>query len=167
MKVIITMHLKNICLKNASVPRAQWVKIFVFWLIFNETFRKKFQWNINQNTKDFLSRKCFGKCCWQNGSHLFQPSMICEEYFCTMCGYHIYIYIFFSLFQCMCLYWTCSSTYGFLQNIAMRLPTVRRTCGIPKVPSESQTPYRDMAKIARSRFQWKKKSNDNESWMKL
>ena len=97
MKVIITMHLKNICLKNASALRARWVKIFVFWLIFNKTFRKKFQWNLNQNTKDFLSRKCFGKCCWQNGSHLFQPSMICEEYFCTMCGYHIYIYFLFSV----------------------------------------------------------------------
>lgn len=51
----------------------------------------------------------------------------------------------------LCLYWTTSSLYGLGQNIALRLPRVRALLAIPAAPSDSRTPLRDLARIARER----------------
>ena len=47
----------------------------------------------------------------------------------------------------MSLYWAVSAGYGIGQNILMKLPRVRRHLGIPKTPSESKTPLRDLKKL--------------------
>ena len=47
----------------------------------------------------------------------------------------------------MTLYWSMSSSYGLVQNIALKLPKVRRKLGIPRTPSESKHPFRDLAEI--------------------
>ncbi|XP_031565145.1 cytochrome c oxidase assembly protein COX18, mitochondrial-like [Actinia tenebrosa] len=47
----------------------------------------------------------------------------------------------------MSLYWAASAGYGVGQNILMRLPKVRRRLGIPKTPSESKTPLKDLKKL--------------------
>ena len=52
----------------------------------------------------------------------------------------------------MALYWTCSSVYGLSQNIALSLPKVRRSLGMKISPNESQTPFQDMATIAKKRY---------------
>ena len=53
--------------------------------------------------------------------------------------------IFFpSLSQVMSLYWSVSSSYGLAQNVLFKLPRVRRTLAIPKTPSESKHPYKDL-----------------------
>ena len=49
--------------------------------------------------------------------------------------------------QAMSLYWSVSSSYGLVQNILFRFPRVRRTLGIPRTPSESKHPYRDLLAI--------------------
>eukprot|EP00035_Acanthoeca_spectabilis_P035714 m.35926 g.35926 ORF g.35926 m.35926 type:complete len:458 (+) comp7509_c0_seq1:162-1535(+) len=48
----------------------------------------------------------------------------------------------------VCLYWAVSSCYGVAQNLAFRLPAVRRAGGIPKTLSESDTPFADMGQRA-------------------
>ncbi|KAK2178353.1 hypothetical protein NP493_546g02001 [Ridgeia piscesae] len=58
--------------------------------------------------------------------------------------------------SCMCLYWTCSSLYGLTQNILLKCPSVRRAVGLPKMPSESSTPFRDMWEIAQEKYLRKK-----------
>ena len=45
----------------------------------------------------------------------------------------------------MTLYWSMSSTYGLLQNIAFKFPKVLRALGVPKTTSESKHPFRDIA----------------------
>lgn len=46
--------------------------------------------------------------------------------------------------QVMTLYWATSSSYGLVQNILFNFPRVRRGLKIPRTPSESQTPFRDL-----------------------
>ncbi|XP_064619435.1 cytochrome c oxidase assembly protein COX18, mitochondrial-like [Lineus longissimus] len=60
--------------------------------------------------------------------------------------------------SCMCLYWTTSSFYGLLQNIAFKMPKVKRTLGIPLSPSESSTPFQDMIILAKEKYKWLPKS---------
>ena len=47
----------------------------------------------------------------------------------------------------MSLYWSVSSSYGLAQNVLFKFPRVRRALGIPKTPSESKHPYRDLLAI--------------------
>jgi len=49
----------------------------------------------------------------------------------------------------MSLYWAVSAFFGLTQNIAFKFPAVRRQLGIPKTPSESEHPIRDMRNLAR------------------
>ncbi|XP_064394043.1 cytochrome c oxidase assembly protein COX18, mitochondrial-like isoform X2 [Halichondria panicea] len=51
----------------------------------------------------------------------------------------------------MVLYWSLSSTYGLSQNLLFKYPQVRRVLRIPKTPSESRTPYRDLLVILRDK----------------
>ncbi|XP_064594434.1 cytochrome c oxidase assembly protein COX18, mitochondrial-like [Liolophura sinensis] len=57
----------------------------------------------------------------------------------------------------MCLYWTSSSLFGLAQNIALKIPRVRRAVGIPKTPSESATPFQDMWEVAWTKYTRRKK----------
>jgi hypothetical protein len=52
----------------------------------------------------------------------------------------------------MCFYWTCSSLFGLGQNVALRLPRVRRALRITKAPSESQTPFRDLWSAVKNKY---------------
>lgn len=52
----------------------------------------------------------------------------------------------------MCLYWTTSSLFGLIQFILMQQPRIRRAFNIPKVDGESQTPMRDLMKIAKQKY---------------
>lgn len=61
--------------------------------------------------------------------------------------------------SCMAWYWTCSVLFGLGQNILFQLPSVRRLLRIPITPEESQTPFRDMAKRAKVKYSWKKRSS--------
>ena len=47
----------------------------------------------------------------------------------------------------MTLYWSVSSSYGLVQNVLFKYPKVRRKLGIPKTPSESKQPFRDVLDI--------------------
>ncbi|KAL5018721.1 hypothetical protein ScPMuIL_004443 [Solemya velum] len=58
--------------------------------------------------------------------------------------------------SCMCLYWTSSSLFGLTQNLALKLPRVRRAVGIPASAGESPTPFKDMAEAARRKYFRKK-----------
>ena len=49
----------------------------------------------------------------------------------------------------MSLYWAVSALLGLTQNIAFKFPAVRRLCGIPRTPSESEYPIRDLQNLAR------------------
>ncbi len=51
----------------------------------------------------------------------------------------------------MSLYWSASASFGLLQNISLKFPRVRRILGIPKTPSESATPFKDIASIIAGR----------------
>ena len=51
----------------------------------------------------------------------------------------------------MSLYWSASAAFGLLQNISLKFPRVRRILGIPETPSESATPFKDMAAIVAGR----------------
>ena len=57
-----------------------------------------------------------------------------------------FIYVFW---QAMSLYWAVSALLGLTQNIAFKFPAVRRLCGIPRTPSESEYPIRDLQNLAR------------------
>uniref|UniRef100_A0A182RRV0 Membrane insertase YidC/Oxa/ALB C-terminal domain-containing protein n=1 Tax=Anopheles funestus TaxID=62324 RepID=A0A182RRV0_ANOFN len=46
--------------------------------------------------------------------------------------------------SCLCLYWVTSSAYGLGQNLLLLSPRVRRTVGIPIVPSELTHPYQHL-----------------------
>lgn len=39
------------------------------------------------------------------------------------------------------LYWVASSTFGFVQNLALLSPRLKRLANIPKVNSELEKPY--------------------------
>lgn len=66
-------------------------------------------------------------------------------------------YIISSLFvyilQALSLYWAVSSSYGLVQNVLFRFPRVRRTLAIPRSPSESKHPYRDLLDIIKKKSQ--------------
>lgn len=51
-------------------------------------------------------------------------------------------------FQAMSLYWAVSAFFGLTQNIAFKVPSVRRQLGIPKTPSESEHPFQDLKHLA-------------------
>lgn len=51
----------------------------------------------------------------------------------------------------MTLYWATSSSYGLVQNILFNFPHVRRGLKIPRTPSESQTPFRDLWAIVQQK----------------
>ena len=51
------------------------------------------------------------------------------------------------LMQAMSLYWSVSSSYGLAQNVLFKLPRVRRALAIPRTPSESKHPYKDLLAI--------------------
>ncbi|XP_022107123.1 mitochondrial inner membrane protein COX18-like isoform X2 [Acanthaster planci] len=56
----------------------------------------------------------------------------------------------------MTLYWASSAFYGLGQNILLKSPIVRSALNIPFAPSDSETPYRDMANIVGTRYLWRK-----------
>ncbi|XP_044270525.1 cytochrome c oxidase assembly protein COX18, mitochondrial isoform X1 [Tribolium madens] len=43
--------------------------------------------------------------------------------------------------SCVVLYWTTSSAFGFVQNLILISPKIRRMCKIPQTPSEIEQPY--------------------------
>ncbi|XP_059806075.1 cytochrome c oxidase assembly protein COX18, mitochondrial isoform X2 [Hypanus sabinus] len=45
----------------------------------------------------------------------------------------------------MALYWLTSSCVGLGQNLLLRAPSVRALCRIPKMKSDSDTPFRDLS----------------------
>ncbi|XP_069755450.1 cytochrome c oxidase assembly protein COX18, mitochondrial isoform X2 [Narcine bancroftii] len=45
----------------------------------------------------------------------------------------------------MALYWLTSSCVGLGQNLLLRSPSLRTLCQIPKMKSDSDTPYRDLS----------------------
>ncbi|CAH1794546.1 unnamed protein product [Owenia fusiformis] len=55
--------------------------------------------------------------------------------------------------SCMAWYWLCSSSFGLAQNLLLKSPTFKRAIGVPLIPNESLTPYRDMALAARQRVE--------------
>ena len=55
----------------------------------------------------------------------------------------------FFFWQAMSLYWAVSALLGLTQNVAFKFPAVRRLCGIPRTPSESEYPIRDLQNLAR------------------
>ena len=61
--------------------------------------------------------------------------------------------------SCMSWYWACSVVFGLGQNVFMMLPSVRRAVRIPITPDESQTPFRDMVKVAKVKYSLKKRSS--------
>lgn len=55
------------------------------------------------------------------------------------------------IMQVMSLYWSVSSSYGLAQNVLFRLPRVRRALAIPKTPSESKHPYKDLLAVVKQK----------------
>ncbi|KAM7429708.1 Cytochrome c oxidase assembly protein cox18 [Porites harrisoni] len=53
----------------------------------------------------------------------------------------------------MSLYWAVSAFFGLTQNIAIKVPSVRRHLGIPKTPSESEHPFQDLRNLAQLKGQ--------------
>ncbi|XP_065568285.1 cytochrome c oxidase assembly protein COX18, mitochondrial-like isoform X2 [Artemia franciscana] len=50
------------------------------------------------------------------------------------------------------LYWTVSNSLSIAQNLALLTPGFRRLCGIPKLESELQHPFRELAKNVKNKF---------------
>ncbi|CAG0921588.1 unnamed protein product [Notodromas monacha] len=46
--------------------------------------------------------------------------------------------------SCVTLYWATSSLAALMQNVVIKYPQVRRALGVPKTPSESETPFKDV-----------------------
>lgn len=67
---------------------------------------------------------------------------------CSHCLVIILYYFHVSDFQAMSLYWAVSAFFGLTQNIAFKVPSVRRRLGIPKTPSESEHPFQDLKNLA-------------------
>lgn len=61
------------------------------------------------------------------------------------------IAIAYNVPSAMSLYWSVSAGFGLIQNISLKFPRVRRFLGIQKTPSESATPFREMASIISGR----------------
>ena len=83
---------------------------------------------------------------------------------CTACVLHVYcmciVYVFSicsgywtyrTLLQAMSLYWSASSSYGLAQNVLFNFPRVRRALNIPRTPSETQTPFKDLWAIVQDK----------------
>jgi len=60
-----------------------------------------------------------------------------------------------------------SCGYGLVQNIAFKFPKVRRRLGIPKTPSESKHPFRDLAEIIREKSKAFVRLQENSTRRKL
>ncbi|XP_058660023.1 cytochrome c oxidase assembly protein COX18, mitochondrial isoform X1 [Ammospiza caudacuta] len=56
----------------------------------------------------------------------------------------------------MALYWLSSSLLGLSHNLLLRSPAFRRLCRIPRTPSHSDTPYRDMLAALASKYSFRK-----------
>ncbi|XP_023238576.1 mitochondrial inner membrane protein COX18-like [Centruroides sculpturatus] len=56
--------------------------------------------------------------------------------------------------SCITLYWLQSSLFGLAQNLFLQVPRVRRMFRIPRTPSESQTPFQDMAEELKNKFKF-------------
>ncbi|XP_074398221.1 cytochrome c oxidase assembly protein COX18, mitochondrial isoform X2 [Zonotrichia albicollis] len=52
----------------------------------------------------------------------------------------------------MALYWLASSVVGLCHNLVLRSPAFRRLCRIPRSPSHSDTPYRDLLAALAARY---------------
>ncbi|XP_032228236.1 cytochrome c oxidase assembly protein COX18, mitochondrial isoform X2 [Nematostella vectensis] len=66
----------------------------------------------------------------------------------------------------MSLYWAVSAGFGVCQNVCLKLPTVRRQLGIPKTPSESKTPFRDLRNIAQAKMDTFLQKQRQDPWRK-
>lgn len=53
----------------------------------------------------------------------------------------------------LCLYWVSSSAFGFVQNLVLMSPKLKRMANIPKVNSELEKPYSFLVDKIRGRFQ--------------
>ena len=69
------------------------------------------------------------------------------------------LYLFLSLspslplsLQSMAMYWLSSSLVGLGHNLLLRSPRFRRLCCIPATRGDSDTPYRDLAAAAVSKY---------------
>lgn len=58
--------------------------------------------------------------------------------------------------QSMALYWLSSSLVGLSHNLLLRSPAFRRLCRIPRTPSHSDTPYRDMLAALATKYSFRK-----------
>uniref|UniRef100_A0A8C3M6E2 Uncharacterized protein n=4 Tax=Passeriformes TaxID=9126 RepID=A0A8C3M6E2_GEOPR len=56
----------------------------------------------------------------------------------------------------MALYWLSSSLVGLSHNLVLRSPAFRRLCRIPRTPSQSDTPYRDMLAALATKYSFRK-----------
>ena len=66
----------------------------------------------------------------------------------------------------MSLFWSMSACYGFIQNVALKFPKVRRQLGIPKTPSESKTPIAEFKKLAALKMEGFLKHQQQDPWEK-
>ena len=55
----------------------------------------------------------------------------------------------FSIFQCIPLYWLIVSISGMGQSMILRHPRFKNFFGIPKLPTDSRTPVRDLLLMRR------------------
>ncbi|XP_063931071.1 cytochrome c oxidase assembly protein COX18, mitochondrial-like isoform X2 [Zophobas morio] len=56
--------------------------------------------------------------------------------------------------SCVVLYWTTSSAFGFVQNLILVSPKIRRLCKIPQTPSELEQPYKHIITGIKYRFKY-------------
>ncbi|XP_031356055.1 cytochrome c oxidase assembly protein COX18, mitochondrial isoform X2 [Photinus pyralis] len=54
--------------------------------------------------------------------------------------------------SCITLYWTTSSLYGFVQNLVLMSPKLKRWCRIPKTPNDIDKPYSHVIKGIKNKF---------------
>jgi inner membrane protein COX18 len=52
----------------------------------------------------------------------------------------------------LCLYWVASSAFGFVQNLLLLSPRLKRMANIPKVNSELEKPYSFLVDRIKERF---------------
>lgn len=51
------------------------------------------------------------------------------------------------MLQCIPLYWLTVSSTGLAQSLLLRHPKVKALLGIPKLPTDSRTPFRDLFRL--------------------
>ncbi|TRY91088.1 hypothetical protein DNTS_020389 [Danionella cerebrum] len=54
--------------------------------------------------------------------------------------------------SCVCLYWLSSCCVGLSHQLLIKSPRFRSFCRIPAIPSDSKTPYRDLAQGLKNKF---------------